>query len=464
VNIAAIPSPTTSVWHVLGLPIRAYALCIVLGIVAAVLIMEYRLRNRGVAPWASLDVAVWAVPFGIVGARLYHLITSPQDYFGAGGQPIRAFYIWEGGLGIWGAVAGGAIGAWLAARQLGLPLSVLADSLAPGLPVAQAIGRFGNWFNNELYGGVTTLPWGLRVHDMDRNNPGHATVIDGKAVTLPDLYHPTFLYEAIWDVGVAVLVFLLDRKYKFGRGRAFALYVAAYTAGRFWIEMMRSDPANHFFGIRLNVFVAVVVFVLALAYFLVVRGPRAYVVPEDAPESAPEPVAGGDVSQVDVSARDADRARPPKAYQVVSEARFEAYRSTGILPPDTPHDVELEIAAGGDPVEVDPAGPAGVGAAVVAAGAAAGATPSSEAAAGSPSSDSGLTPSSGAGASSEAGGADEATVALAGKADAHAGGADDATVALAGNAGGADDATVAIAGKADAEAGKAGAARSTDER
>jgi prolipoprotein diacylglyceryl transferase len=373
-NLAAIPSPTTSVWHLLGLPVRAYALCIVLGIVAACLILEYRLRARGVAPWASLDVAVWAVPFGIVGARIYHLITSPQDYFGAGGEPIRAFYIWEGGLGIWGAVAGGALGAYLAARQLRLPFSVLADSLAPGLPVAQAVGRLGNWFNNELYGKVTTLPWGLEVHDMDRSNPGHATVIDGKAVLLSDLYHPTFLYELVWDLGVALLVWLLDRKFKFGRGRAFALYVMAYTAGRLWIEMLRTDPANHFFGVRLNVFTAIVLFVLALIYFLVVRGPRAYVVPEDAPETEPEPATGGDVSQVDVTERAASRASTmPKAYQVVSEARFAEYRRTGVLPPDTYQDMAEEIAAGGHPKDpADPAGPAGVAEAVLATGAAAG--------------------------------------------------------------------------------------------
>ena len=372
-NIAAIPSPTTSVWHVLGLPVRAYALCIVLGIVAAVLIMEARLRRRGVAPWASLDMAVWAVPFGIVGARIYHLVTSPQDYFGAGGEPVRALYIWEGGLGIWGAVAGGALGAWLASRQLGLPFSVFADGLAPGLPVAQAIGRFGNWFNNELYGKVTTLPWGLEVHDMDRSNPGHATVIDGKPVTLPDLYHPTFLYEVIWDLGVGLLVWLLDRKYKFGRGRAFAVYVMAYTAGRFWIEMLRVDEANRILGVRLNVFTAALLFLAALIYFLVVRGPRAYVVPDDAPDTAPEPATESDVSQVDVTGADATAAKAPKAYQVVSEARFEAYRRTGVLPPDTAEDIELEIAAGGHPKDqADPAGPAGVGEAVLATGAAAG--------------------------------------------------------------------------------------------
>jgi prolipoprotein diacylglyceryl transferase len=364
VNIAAIPSPTTSVWHLFGFPIRAYALCIVLGIIVAVLVMEYRLRRRGVAPWASLDMAVWAVPFGIVGARIYHVITSPQDYFGAGGDPIRAFYIWEGGLGIWGAVAGGALGAWFAARQLGLPLSVFADALAPGLPLAQAIGRFGNWFNNELYGSVTTLPWGLRVHDMDRSNPGHATVIDGKPVTLPDLYHPTFLYEAIWDVLTALLVFALDRKFKFGRGRAFAIYVMAYTVGRCWIEMLRVDDANHFFGIRLNVFTSIVVFAGALIYFLLVKGPREYVVPVDAPETEPEPEPESDVSQVDVSAASEPvKPRAPRAYQVVGEERFQAYERTGILPPADPAAADASPADddapadGAEPADGD-AGPA----------------------------------------------------------------------------------------------------------
>ncbi len=358
VNLAAIPSPTTSVWYVFGLPVRAYALCIVLGIVVSVLVMEYRLRRRGVAPWASLDMAVWAVPFGIVGARIYHVITSPGDYFGSGGEPIRAFYIWEGGLGIWGAVAGGALGAWFAARQLGLPLTVFADALAPGIPLGQAVGRIGNWFNNELYGGVTTLPWGLRVHDMDRANPGQATVIDGKPVTLPDLYHPAFLYEAIWNVGVAVLVLLLDRRFKFGRGRAFAIYVMAYTAGRFWIEMLRTDDAAEFFGVRLNVFTAVIVFLGALAYFLLVRGPREYVVPVDAPETAPEPAADSDISQVDVSDGTPEQPAAPKAYQVVSEERFRAYERTGILPPVAVAGDEPEAAADDEAPAGSPAGSA----------------------------------------------------------------------------------------------------------
>jgi prolipoprotein diacylglyceryl transferase len=360
VTLAAIPSPSTAVWHVLGLPVRAYALCIVLGIVVGCLVTEYRLRRRGVAPWATLDMAVWAVPFGIVGARIYHVITSPQGYFGEGGHPIEALYIWQGGLGIWGAVAGGALGAWFGARQLGLPLTVYADALAPGLPIAQAIGRFGNWFNNELYGSATTLPWGLRVHDMDRADPGRATVIDGQPVELPGLYHPTFLYEALWNIGVAVLVILLDRKFKFGRGRAFALYVMAYTVGRGWIELLRTDEANEFFGVRLNVFTSIVVFLGALAYFLLRKGPREYVVPVDAPTTEPE-AAANDVSQADVTLGGTRSATPPRAYQVVSEQRFAAYQRTGILPPtDDPgtgvaaHDggaAEQTTVAGEEPAE-----------------------------------------------------------------------------------------------------------------
>lgn len=156
--LAAIPSSATAVWHLGPVPVRAYALCILAGIVVALLIMERRLRSRGVEAGAALDIALWAVPFGILGARVYHLITSPQDYFGADGDPLRAFAVWEGGLSIWGGIAGGALGAWIAARRLGLPLGVAADALAPGLPVGQAIGRLGNWFNNEVYGKLTTVP------------------------------------------------------------------------------------------------------------------------------------------------------------------------------------------------------------------------------------------------------------------------------------------------------------------
>ncbi|MGV9810035.1 prolipoprotein diacylglyceryl transferase [Micromonospora chersina] len=335
--LAALPSPSTAVWQLGPVPIRAYALCIIVGIVVACVVTEYRLRRRGVAPGAVLDIAVWAVPAGIIGARIYHVITSPEKYFGADGQPLKAFAIWEGGLGIWGAVAGGAVGAWFAARQLGIPFAVVADALAPGLPLAQAVGRFGNWFNNELFGGRTSLPWGLQVHVMDPDNPGHALRDGaGKPVLEPGLYHPTFLYEALWNIGVAALVLLLDRKLRLGRGRAFALYVMGYTAGRFWIELMRTDEATHILGVRINVWTAALVFLGALVYFLRVRGPREYLIPVGEP-AAPVPPAGGDVSQVDLSAREAG-ARPvaPEGYRVVTEEQFRTYRETGEVPAEEP--------------------------------------------------------------------------------------------------------------------------------
>ena len=275
--LAEIPSPTQGVWNLGPIPIRAYAVCILLGIVAACAITEVRLRRRGAPKWMVLDVAVWAVPFGIIGARIYHVITSPEGYFGSSpdASPVKALYIWNGGLGIWGAVAGGALGAWFACRRLGVPLTLVADAAAPGLPVAQAVGRLGNWFNNELYGGPTTLPWGLKVYDYNLVEGRARTDVNGEPIVQPGgPFHPTFLYELVWDLGVAVLVWLVDRRVRLGRGRAFALYVMAYTVGRFWIENLRTDEAQVFGGMRINAWVSILVFAGALAYFLRVRGPQ----------------------------------------------------------------------------------------------------------------------------------------------------------------------------------------------
>ena len=277
-NLAAIPSPTTAVWHLGPIPIRAYALCIVAGIVVACAVTEVRMRRRGAPPWAVLDIAVWAVPFGIVGARIYHVITSPSAYFGADGNFADAFMIWKGGLGIWGAVAGGALGAWFACRQLRIPLTFVADALAVGLPLAQAVGRLGNWFNNELYGGRTDLPWALTIYQINPETGKAETDADGNPISL-GTYHPTFLYELLWNLGVALLVWYADKRFKLGRGRAFALYVMAYTAGRAWIEAMRTDKALEFVGLRLNVWVSIVVFLGALLYFLRMRGPQEFLVP-----------------------------------------------------------------------------------------------------------------------------------------------------------------------------------------
>jgi prolipoprotein diacylglyceryl transferase len=267
--LAAIPSPTQGVWELGPLPLRAYALCIVAGIVAAVLLTEKRWVARGGAPGDVLDIAVWAVPFGILGGRLYHVVSSPRPYFGEGGNPLRAFAIWEGGLGIWGAIALGGVGAWIACRRLGIPLPAFADAVAPGLLVAQAIGRLGNWFNNELYGGPTDLPWALRIYEWQG---GRAVVgADGEPV-VAGLFHPTFLYELLWNLAAAAVVIWADRRFRLGHGRTFALYVVAYCTGRLWIELLRTDPAETFFGIRLNVFTSVIVGLLAVAYFVWQRG------------------------------------------------------------------------------------------------------------------------------------------------------------------------------------------------
>ena len=268
-NLAAIPSPTQGVWELGPLPIRGYALSIIAGILLAGLITERRWVARGGAPGVVTDIAVWAVPFGILGGRIYHVITTPRPYFGEGGDPLRAFAIWEGGLGIWGAVALGALGAWIACRRRGIPLPAFGDALAPGLLVAQAVGRLGNWFNSELYGGPTDLPWRLRIYEWE----------NGQAVRGPDgepvvagFFHPTFLYELLWCLAAAALVAWADRRFRLGHGRAFALAVAAYCAGRLWIEMLRTDPAETFFGVRLNVFTAGILLVAAVIAFLWQRG------------------------------------------------------------------------------------------------------------------------------------------------------------------------------------------------
>jgi prolipoprotein diacylglyceryl transferase len=255
-------------------------LCIILGIVVACVVTELRMRHRGAPAQTVLDIAVWAVPAGIIGARIYHVITSPGPYFGSEGEPIRALYIWEGGLGIWGAVAGGAVGAWIACRRLGIPLTFVADCLAPGLPLAQGIGRFGNWFNNELYGKATDLPWGLKVYEFDTSR-GRAVETATGEPAVAGTFHPTFLYEALWDFGVAGAVWWLDRKYRFGKGRAFALYVMLYSLGRFWVELLRTDDAANIGGMRLNNWTAIVVFLGALIYFMRVRGPQEYLTVED---------------------------------------------------------------------------------------------------------------------------------------------------------------------------------------
>ncbi|MCC5034498.1 prolipoprotein diacylglyceryl transferase [Streptomyces sp. WAC 00631] len=252
-DLAYIPSPSTGVIELGPIPLRGYAFSILIGVFAAVWIGGRRWVARGGLPGTVADIAVWAVPFGLVGGRLYHIFTTYEPYFGEEGNWVDAFKIWEGGLGIWGAIALGAVGAWIGARRRGVPLPAYADAVAPGIAVAQAIGRWGNWFNQELYGRATDLPWALKIDKGPE----------------PGLYHPTFLYESLWCVGVALLVIWADRRFKLGHGRAFALYVAAYTVGRGWIEYLRIDEANHVLGLRLNVWTSMIVFLGAVTYMIV---------------------------------------------------------------------------------------------------------------------------------------------------------------------------------------------------
>ncbi len=276
--LANIPSPDRGVWEIGPLSLRAYALCIIAGIVLAIWWGDRRWVQRGGTKGTIVDVAVFAVPFGLVGGRLYHVITDNQLYFGEGRDPIRALYIWEGGLGIWGAIALGAVGAWIACRRRGIPLPAVADAIAPGIVVAQAIGRLGNYFNQELYGGETDLPWGLEIYERVDPATGLPDQLNGVAISDVPLtvVHPTFLYELLWNLGVALLVVWADRRFRLGHGRAFALYVAGYTAGRFWIELMRTDQANHILGLRVNVWTSLLVFAGAVIYLVVARrrGPR----------------------------------------------------------------------------------------------------------------------------------------------------------------------------------------------
>lgn len=250
---AGIPSPAQGVWHLGPLPLRAYAFAILLGGVLAYIILVRRYKERGGPEEQIGSVVVWAVVMGIIGARIYHVITSPDAYFGPDGDLARIPLIWEGGLGIWGAIALGAVGAWIGLRRAGLRFAPFADALAPGLLVAQAVGRIGNYFNQELYGSETTLPWGLQID-------AHPGV----------LFHPTFLYELIWNLLAAAVLVWVDRRFRLGHGRVFLLYVVLYTTGRGFIESLRIDEAQLIAGLRLNVWTSIVVGVVALIAFLVV--------------------------------------------------------------------------------------------------------------------------------------------------------------------------------------------------
>ena len=265
------PSPPQGVWHLGPLPIRAYALFIITGIVVALILGDRRWEARGGKRGVIYDIALWVVPFGLIGGRLYHLATDWRTYWGPGGAGVSAaLRIWDGGLGIWGAVALGVLGGWIACRRREIPLPAFLDAVAPGIILAQAIGRLGNYFNQELYGRETTVPWGLEIfyrrdptgyidpHSLDGVSTGQLAVV----------VQPTFLYELLWNVLVFVILIYIDRRFAIGHGRLFASYVALYCVGRFWVELLRDDSATHIAGIRINSFTSTFVFIGAVVYIM----------------------------------------------------------------------------------------------------------------------------------------------------------------------------------------------------
>ncbi|MDM3977564.1 prolipoprotein diacylglyceryl transferase [Mycobacterium marseillense] len=315
--LASFPSPPQGVWHLGPLPIRAYALFIIAGIVAALLIGDRRWEARGGERGVIYDIALWTVPFGLIGGRLYHLATDWRTYWGPGGAGLgAAIRIWDGGLGIWGAVALGAVGAWIGCRRHGIPLPAFADAIAPGIILAQAIGRLGNYFNQELYGRETTLPWGLEIfyrrdpsgyidpHSLDGISTGQVALV----------VQPTFLYELLWNLLIFAVLIYADRRFTLGHGRLFALYVAGYCVGRFCVELLRDDTATHIAGIRINSFTSTFVFIGAVVYLMAAPKGREdpeslrgkHYLDEDAAEPEPATVAATTVAAGAAGAADDD--------------------------------------------------------------------------------------------------------------------------------------------------------------
>lgn len=277
----SLPSPDSNLLELGPLSVRYYALSIILGVVVAVMVGSRRAQALGAPKSLVSDVALVAVPAGVIGGRVYHVITSPDEYFGRGGNPISALYIWEGGLGIWGAISLGGVGAWIAFRflkkrgEVQISFAQFADAIAPGILFAQAIGRFGNWFNQELFGRPSELPWALEI-DARYRPIGYSQF---------ETFHPTFLYEAIWTTFVAILLIRSTERLASHPGRIFTLYVALYSFGRLLIEQLRIDEANLLFGFRLNTWTALTAIVLAfLVYRNLKRVPEESLQEKDQPE------------------------------------------------------------------------------------------------------------------------------------------------------------------------------------
>ncbi len=264
----SIPSPELSYWT-LTMPwgaefrLHFYAICILVGILAAGIITNRRLTKRGGENGVTIDFGLFTVIFGMIGARTYHVLTHPNDFFYSGAEWWKVFAVWEGGIAIFGALLGGAVGALIASRYTGIRFWSFADALAPGLLVAQAFGRMGNYFNTELFGSPTDLPWGLEV---PASNPAFPV-----GLAEGTLFHPTFLYEIVWNlIGVALILFL-ERKLRTRWGQTFGLYLIWYGIGRAWLETLRVDPIGSFLGLRYNLWTALIAIVVGLIIILIQR-------------------------------------------------------------------------------------------------------------------------------------------------------------------------------------------------
>ena len=272
--IAGIPSPSSGSLDLGPLKLNAYGAMIALGVVAAVWLGGKRLVARGIGTTDDMSaIAMWGVPFGVVGARLYHVITDWQLFRDNPGAIVQ---IWKGGLGIWGGIALGTLVGIVVARKRGLPVGLLLTCVAPALPLAQSIGRWGNWFNQELFGRPTTLPWGLEVSASTAQSAGYAAGTQ---------FHPTFLYESIACLLLCGALIVLDNKVPMRAGRLFFFYTAGYTVFRFFIEGLRIDPAHDAGGLRLNQWVSLAVFAASVAVIISMRGRPATTEPT-LPESA----------------------------------------------------------------------------------------------------------------------------------------------------------------------------------
>ncbi|MGH3632732.1 prolipoprotein diacylglyceryl transferase [Mycobacterium sp.] len=348
--LAYFPSPPRGVWHLGPVPIRAYALFIIVGIVVALMIGDRRWEARGGERGIIYDIALYAVPSGLIGGRLYHLATDWRTYFGEGGAGLgAAVRVWDGGLGIWGAVALGVVGAWFGCRRRGIPLPAFGDAVAPGIVLAQAIGRLGNYFNQELFGRETTMPWGLEIFNRGPYGCGSSQPLDGVSTgQVCAVVQPTFLYELLWNVLVFVMLIYIDRRFKIGHGRLFALYVAGYCVGRFWIELLRDDVATHIAGIRVNSFTSTFVFIGAVVYFILAAkgredpatlgGARA-AEPEVEPEPTSElvtaaaPAAATEVTEADEPTRSVEAATD--SARVIEPEEAEAPEELEVEEPET---------------------------------------------------------------------------------------------------------------------------------